>query len=222
MMGAMWRALAFLFIFLMAGPAGAVGEAILLADPAVPLAEAWQHRTFGPPTAYERVEVDGRKAIRARGGARSASGLYRRVAYSVGDHPWLEWSWRVERLQETADIRVKEGQDFAAALYLIFGEPSLTNRDVPVLVYAWTNGRVPAGTVVRCPHHPETMRHLVVESGSTRLGRWIAERRNVAADFRRAFGSEAPTRVDLIALFTDNDQTGEPVEALYGAVRALK
>ena len=27
--------------------------------------------------------------------------------------------------------------------------------------------------------------------------------------------------VEIVALFTDNDQTGEPVEAYYGAVRAL-
>ena len=25
----------------------------------------------------------------------------------------------------------------------------------------------------------------------------------------------------MVALFTDNDQTGEPVEAYYGAIRAL-
>jgi hypothetical protein len=27
--------------------------------------------------------------------------------------------------------------------------------------------------------------------------------------------------VEVVALFTDNDQTGEPVEAYYGAIRAL-
>jgi hypothetical protein len=40
-------------------------------------------------------------------------------------------------------------------------------------------------------------------------------------DFRLAFGREPPENVEVIAFFTDNDQTGEPVEAYYGAVRAL-
>jgi Protein of unknown function (DUF3047) len=40
-------------------------------------------------------------------------------------------------------------------------------------------------------------------------------------DFRRAFGRDPPPVAEAIALFTDNDQTREPVEAYYGAVMAL-
>ncbi len=46
------------------------------------------------------------------------------------------------------------------------------------------------------------------------------ERRNVVRDFRRAFGREPPEEVELIAVFTDNDQTKEPVETYYGFIRA--
>jgi hypothetical protein len=41
----------------------------------------------------------------------------------------------------------------------------------------------------------------------------MSERRNVFEDFRRAFGQEPPDPLEIVALFTDNDQTGEPVEA---------
>ena len=57
--------------------------------------------------------------------------------------------------------------------------------------------------------------------GEKQLGQWLRERRNVINDFRRAFGREPPETVEMIALFTDNDQTREPVEAYYGAVGAL-
>jgi hypothetical protein len=60
-----------------------------------------------------------------------------------------------------------------------------------------------------------------VRSGRSRLGQWVRERRNVVDDFRRSFGREPPEAVELIALFTDNDQTREPVEAYYGAIVAL-
>jgi hypothetical protein len=49
----------------------------------------------------------------------------------------------------------------------------------------------------------------------------MRERRNVLQDFREAFGQEPPDTVEIVALFTDNDQTGERVETYYGAVRAL-
>lgn len=69
----------------------------------------------------------------------------------------------------------------------------------------------------RIAEHPD----IVVRSGEERLGRWLRERRNVMDDFRRAFGREPPEAVEVVAVFTDNDQTREAVEADYGAVRAL-
>jgi hypothetical protein len=193
---------------------------LLLADPIAPINEAWTHQRFGVATEYNRVTRDGVPAIRAIGRT-SASGLYRDVGYNVVEHPWLTWSWRVDRLQPTADIRTKAREDFGAAIFVIFGRPSAANRNVPTLAYVWTSAQVPESTIVDSPHHPGTVRSIVVRSGGARLGQWSGERRNVVDDFRRAFGRDPPGTVEVIALFTDNDQTGEPVEAYYGAIRAL-
>ena len=193
---------------------------LLLADPAAPLAEAWTHQRFGTATEYKSIVLDGVAAIRAIG-RNSASGLYRDFRYRIAEHPWIEWTWRVDRLQRTADIRVKSGEDYVAALFLIFGRPSMLNRDVPTLAYVWKSARIPEGSIVDSPYHPGTARRVVVRSGERQLGQWLRERRNVVDDFRRAFGREPPEAVEVIALFTDNDQTGEPVDTYYGAVRAL-
>jgi hypothetical protein len=194
-------------------------EAVLV-DPAQPLDQTWTHQRFERETDYERVTFDGMDAIRAVG-RDSASGLYREVQVRIADYPWLEWRWRVDRLQGTADIRVKNREDFAAAIFLIFGRPSMFNREVATLAYVWTSGRLPEGSVVDSPYHPGSVRSIVVRSGRSRLGQWVRERRNVVDDFRRSFGREPPEAVELIALFTDNDQTREPVEAYYGAIVAL-
>ena len=192
---------------------------VVLADPAAPLAETWDHRVFGAATSYSQVRMDGVVCIRAQGRA-SASGLYRAVNYRVAVHPWLEWRWRVDALQGAADIRVKEREDFAAAIFLIFGRPGLLSRDAPTPAYVWTNERVARDSIVVSPRFPAQMRSVVVENGSGRLGSWRTERRNVVADFKRAFGRDPPEVVELIAIFTDNDNTGEPVEAYYGAIAA--
>lgn len=195
------------------------GEPVLLADPSLPLEQAWTHQRFRGATDYASVRLEGVAAIRAIG-QDSASGLYRDVRYGVTDHPWLEWTWRVDRLQRTADIRVKRYEDFAAAIFLIFGRPSMFNKEVPTLAYVWASDRLPEGAVIDSPYHPGLVRSVVVRSGAARLGQWLRERRNVAEDFRKAFGREPPSIVEIIALFTDNDQTGEPVEAYYGALWA--
>jgi len=110
-----------------------------------------------------------------------------------------------------------------ASLFLFFGDPGLLinpNR-VPTLRYVWTSARVPVGAVVDSPYVPGIVRNLVVESGEGRLGRWVSERRRIADDFEQAFGRRPTAAVQAIALFTDNDQTGQPVEAYYAGARVL-
>src|SRR5262249_24098281 len=51
------------------------------------------------------------------------------------------------------------------------------------------------------------IRDIVVHSGASQLRQWVRERRNVVDDFRKAFGRELPAAVEVLALFTDNDQT---------------
>lgn len=207
-------------IGMIATPSVRAGAPLVLADPVVLLQQAWTHQSFGTATHYETVTIDGVPAIRAIG-RESASGLYRDTPYTVEEHPWLEWAWRVDRFQRTADIRLKSREDFAAAIFLMFGRPSMISRDVPTLAYVWTSDLLPRGTIVDSPHHPGSVRSVVVRSGGGHLGQWMRERRNVLQDFREAFGQEPPDTVEIVALFTDNDQTGERVETYYGTVSAL-
>ena len=60
-------------------------------------------------------------------------------------------------------------------------------------------------------------RMVVLRSGADHAGRWVMERRDVLADYRRLFGIEPPRLVG-VALMTDTDDTGERAEAWYDAV----
>lgn len=198
----------------------AAGPTILLLDPMPSFAREWRHHAFGQPTDYTFATADGRPAVRAVGRG-SASGLFKEVSYSLKAHPWLEWAWRVDRLQPSANLGTTRADDFAAGIMVLFGRPGLFNTDVLSLNYVWTSERHAAGAIVPSSRHPEFTRHVVVRSGPAPLAAWVMERRNVVDDFRRAFGREPPDEVRLVGLFTDNDQTGEPVEAWYGAIRAV-
>jgi hypothetical protein len=56
---------------------------------------------------------------------------------------------------------------------------------------------------------------IVVESGAARAGQWVTIERDIAADFRAAFGEAAPP-VTGIAISADTDNTGESVTAWFG------
>ena len=60
----------------------------------------------------------------------------------------------------------------------------------------------------------------MVRSGAI-PGTWTDERRNLLEDYRAAFGIEPEEKVQVFALFTDNDHKGEPIQAYYRWARML-
>jgi hypothetical protein len=59
---------------------------------------------------------------------------------------------------------------------------------------------------------------VVARSGAADAGRWVTERHDIYADYRRIVGGEPP-RIVGVALMTDTDDTGERAVAYYGAIR---
>lgn len=197
-------------------------DTYVLLEPAAVLHDDWRHMPLRSATEYRIVHMDDRLAVRAVG-RDSASGVIRRIDVDPHRCPVLEWEWRVDRMQADADLRTKAGDDVAAALFLLFGDPGFLAdpEPVPTLRYVWSGGTVPLGSVIDNPYMPGVVRNIVIESGPARRGQWIGERRNIIEDFERAFGKAAPDTVEAFALFTDNDQTRQPVTANYGAARLL-
>jgi hypothetical protein len=58
----------------------------------------------------------------------------------------------------------------------------------------------------------------VLRSGAGEAGRWVRERRDLRADFRRAFG-ELDGRLTGIAVAADTDNTGEEAHAGFADFR---
>ena len=69
--------------------------------------------------------------------------------------------------------------------------------------------------------YTDRLRMIVVTSGAAQAGQWVTVRRNVAEDFKVAFGEDSPA-ISGVAIATDTDNTGEAVTAWYGDVRFMK
>jgi hypothetical protein len=181
-------------------------------------------------TRYEARAVDGREWV-LHAEAQSSASLWRRPLRVPADElGLLRFSWRVDALIEEADLTRRETEDAPARIVLAFDgdharlplrtqamfelAATLTGERPPfaTLMYVWENHHAPESVIV----NPRTdrIRKLVVESGRGRLGRWNLYERQVADDYRRAFG-EAPGPLLGVALMTDADNTDSEARAWY-------
>ena len=164
--------------------------------------------------------------------SRAAAGsVMHRLAADASVPPVLAWRWKVDRVVGAADLSRKEGDDYAARVYVTFDVPDsslsfadrarirlaklLHGAEVPTaaICYVWDN-RHPIGTSA-WNAYTSRVRMVVLRSGAEGAGRWARERRDVASDFEAAFGMPAPA-VTGIAVSADTDQTGEAVTAWFG------
>jgi len=147
----------------------------------------------------------------------------------------------VANILKTSDIHSKAGDDYPARVYVMFDYPLeqlpfvertklrlarvLHDPNLPAatLCYVW-DSKAPTGTMVPSSY-TNLMRMIVVESGTARVNQWVDVERDVAADFRAAFGEVAsrgvPT-VSAIAVATDTDNTGESAVAYFGDISFYK
>lgn len=186
-------------------------------------------------TRYAAVQEDGRLVVRAEADA-SASMLRRPMQLDPARLGQVEFSWRVDELIASADLGVADRSDSPVRVIFAFDGDrstlSLRNRAVfdlaetltgepppyATLMYVWDNRAAPEALFHS--HRTDRVRKIVVESGASHCGQWLHYKRDLAADFRRAFGEE-PGRLIGVALMTDADNTGTQAAGRYGEVRLI-
>jgi Protein of unknown function (DUF3047) len=199
-------------------------------------AAGWVHLPLSKlkrDTVYSVVQEQGRAVL--RGVADRSASLYV-VLFKppTGVPASIGWRWKTDALVPDADNRDKDRED--APLRVLVGfdgdkaalpaeeqkrfrrAKTLTGRDAPyaTLMYIWSD-HVPLETVIPSAHTHQ-VKMLVVASGSEGLGRWQSVHRNLAADYKRAFGA-APGRMLGVAVMTDTDNTGAKAVGEYADIR---
>ncbi|WP_430869481.1 DUF3047 domain-containing protein [Cupriavidus basilensis] len=182
------------------------------------------------PTRYSLAEVDKRIVLHAEADS-SASGLYVPL---VGRAPgMLNWTWKTRDVIRSADNAQAPREDSPLRIFVAFdgdkGSLSLkdqlmyemarltTGREMPyaTLMYIW-GGRKPEGSVLSNPHTGR-VRMIVVDSGTRHTNEWRCHRRDLRADYRKAFGTD-PGQVVAVGIMTDTDNTKSRAESWYGDI----
>lgn len=195
----------------------------------------WKPLTFKKierHTLYALVKDGGTVVVKAVSSA-SASGLIREIQIDPREYPILQWRWKVENILTKGNVRLKEGDDYPARLYITFQyDPSklgffekakfeairfLYGQYPPIAAinYIWESTS-PIGQFIPNPYTDRVMM-IVLQSGSNRLNQWVNEERNLFEDFKKAFGYEPPM-ISGVAIMTDTDNTGEKTVAYYGDI----
>ena len=186
---------------------------------------------------FSLVADDGKTVLRVESDNSAGSLGLPLTTSGGGANTLLEWRWKVSRVLDKADMSAKTGDDFAARVYIFFDVSmdslSFADRtklrlarmiagpDVPTaaLCYVWDNTHRIGHT--QWSPYTNRVRMIVLQSGTTNIEKWMAESRDIAADFRDAFGFDAPA-VTAVAVGNDTDNTGEHVTTWYGDVSLRK
>lgn len=199
--------------------------------------DGWSHRTLPGkrPTRYLLTQVEGRWVVKADADA-SVSLFRRSLRVEPVDLGSIEFAWRVPELMAKADLTKRATADSPVRVVLAFDgdrsrlsqknrlvsdlAESLTGEPFPYasLMYVWDT-HAALETVIPGANS-DRIRKVVVDSGTSQLKSWRLHTRQIAQDYRRAFGEE-PGPLIGVAFMTDSDNTRSRAQAWYGGVRLL-
>lgn len=193
----------------------------------------WTHQVLPSVERANRFDLvgDGGATVLRVLSERSASTLAAVQRIDTSATPRLRWRWRVSNPVAGSDLQRKAGDDYAARVYVLFDFPLdrlgvgdrlkistarlLHGADLPAAALCYVWGTAQAAGESGWNAYTDRLRMIVVDAGEAYAGQWREKDRDVAADFRAAFGDPVPA-VSGVAVGADTDNTGEKVEARFG------
>jgi len=211
-----------------------VGKFSTAAEGNIPPA-GWEPLVFSKITKHNGYVFvkDGDVVVVKAASVAAASGLTHKAKIDLRKYPVIKWRWKVSNVIEKSNVARKDGDDYAARIYVTFAyEPdkisfgkklkykagrALFGQDIPIAAinYIWES-KTPIDTIVDNAY-TDFVKMIVVESGKDKAGQWVDEERNLYEDYKKAFGTEPPM-VSGVAIMTDTDNTGESAIAYYGDI----
>lgn len=191
---------------------------------------------FKKNTVYRLESYQGKTVLSANSKT-SASGLAVKLRPRQASNLLLQWEWKALNPIVNADNADGYADDAPLRILVAFdGNKSklplkekmtfemanlISGQEMPyaTLMYIWS-GKSPVDTIITNAH-TSRIKMIVVDSGWDNLGQWHKHQRDLAADYKRAYG-EAPGEVIGIALLTDTDNTKSETRAIYGDIELIR
>lgn len=192
-------------------------ERVVLLSPTESGWAEWQPKSFEGLTSYNIVdgEVPMVKA-EARG---TASGMFLEKELNIKEYPVLSWSWRVEKGLNPHDESTKEGDDYAARVYVVVSGGLFFWKTIAIN-YVWSSNPETNATWSNA-YAGDNAQMVALRGSDDKQGEWYFEARNLREDFRELFDRDIDV-IDGIAIMTDTDDTDSVAVAHYGEMYLSK
>lgn len=176
---------------------------------------SWHRQNWGSP-AYDFTVVDheGQRTLHLKSRNDSSTISKEIKEVPLQETPVLEWRWKVVALPKGGHSCKKEADDQAAQLYVTWPRFPTAVRS-RIIGYVWDT-TAPVGTVCKS-EKTGMVTYIVVRSGPQDLGKWLTEKRDVRADFKKVYGEE-PDDPGAISIAIDTNDTKTDAEAFMGPI----
>ncbi len=188
-----------------------------------------------PVTRFAAERIDDRAAVRI-----DADHSYGNLVFdlaNVAAPKMLRWSWRLQTGNPGIDLKRRGGDDTPAKVCLAFDVPldavpfgerqllrmarSNSTEPLPTATLCWVWGGPEAKDALLDNAFTRRVRYIVLRNAGDAAATWFDESRDVAADFKRAFGDESATvpAVTAVLIGGDADNTATHTVAHVGGLR---
>lgn len=137
--------------------------------------------------------------------------IRREVTWNTDRMPYLSWRWRVNKFPTGSKILIDGKRDAAAQVFVAW---RVRNR-AWMMKYYWSETD-PIGTDLKeGKWNPAGQYYGVVIRVGGKTGEWQTEKRNIRADFIKAWGRDPSEEANGLAVLTDGDGTNIDAQADY-------
>jgi Protein of unknown function (DUF3047) len=178
----------------------------------------WTPRKEAGKEVYTVQEEGGLRFLRAVSKALGIQAARQFDQWNLTEYPVLAWSWRPRQFPRGSDERDPSRNDSALAVYMLV--PYSRIRGPKAVKYIWSEN-VPVGA--RLSSNEGLTKVRVLESGPPAASdKWVEERVNVLADYKKLFKDSGTPKPAGIAVLTDADDTESVAAGDYAKFRACR
>ncbi len=187
----------------------------------------WQEKSFAAMTHYEIETVhhiSAQQQVLKAHSESSASGLGKESTIDLKKTPFINWSWRIDTSLKDLNETSKDGDDYAARLYVV-KDGGWRVWKTRALNYVWSSNQL-AGSHWNNAFVGDKAKMLAIRGQEHPIKKWVREKRNVYEDLITLFGDQGSDEanlkayryLDAVALMTDTDNSAGSATAFYGDI----
>jgi len=214
----------FLTLALLTGSALSLAQPLLVAEFSKGDLSGWKDKSFEGETQYEITMDEEQLQVLKAHSQGSASGLGKEITIDLKQTPFINWSWRIDNNLSQFDETTKDGDDYAARLYVV-KDGGWRVWKTRALNYVWSSNQK-AGSSWDNAFVGDKAKMLAIRGQEHPIKKWVREKRNVYEDLITLFGDqgsdeanlEAYRYLDAVALMTDTDNSAGTATAFYGDI----